>query len=506
MDFQTEYASVTVLDAVTPSEAECPLDGDFLLPDYCPDIAAVLKCTVRPSVLSRQWSGDKLLVDGQSFVRVLYLDEERKCVRTFEAVQPFNCSMDAAGISPSILPYVTVRVNYMNCRASGPRRIGIHGALTARMEVSPSKTLELISHIHGQQVYARRETLCCTIPVGSTEKNFSIGEVVDLGGGNPAAEMIIRSDCTPIITECKQMNDKAIVKGRVLLKTLYALNTVDGTTAIASHEFPFSQILEMDGLDDTLHCMTCIDLQSADVHISTDQNGEGTLLAVNIKLCIRMDASRNETVEVVTDAYSGTHPCTTDAARFSGEQIAYVRRETSSLKEVLDLPSDSVTEIVDLWCDTPPVTTRTEGDMSYVDGHLQISMLARDREGCISYYEHMSDFTLQFDDRCDGMTAHTVLTGLEYAVIGGKIEIRLEFAVERCGYMHTTHRALQRFEAAGQPYPEERAALRICRAKKGDSVWEIAKNCHTAMEAVLEENDLLTDQVPEDMMLLVPLC
>lgn len=506
MDFQIENAAVAVFEAGNPSEAECPLDADFLLPDYCPDIAAVLKCSVKPAVLSRQWSGDKLLVDGQSFIRVLYLDEERKCVHSFEAIQPFNCSIQAADASSTTLPYVTVRVNYVNCRAVSPRRIGVHGALTARMVSVHNKTTDLISEISGQNVYTRRETVCCSAPAGTAEKNFSIGEVVDLGGGKPAAEMLIRSDCTPVITECKQMNDKAIVKGRVLLKTLYAVNASDGTTETAMHEFPFSQILDMDGMDETLKCQTRIDLQAADVHITSDQNGAGTLLAVNIKLCVRLDAVRQDTVEVVTDAYSGTHPCTTESAHFVSEELKYTRQETTTIKEVLDLPSDSMTEIVDLWCEIMPVTTRTEGEMSYVDGHLQISMLARDREGSISYYEHMSDFTLQFDDRCDVMTAEVVLTGLEYAIVGGKIEIRLEFAVSRCGFVRTSHMALERFEPAEEPYPEERAALRICRAKKGDSVWEIAKNCHTAMTAVLEENDLAAEEVPEDMMLLVPLC
>ena len=40
----------------------------------------------------------------------------------------------------------------------------------------------------------------------------------------------------------------------------------------------------------------------------------------------------------------------------------------------------------------------------------------------------------------------------------------------------------------------------------GESLWEIAKSCHTSMEAVMEENGLAADVLPEDTMLLVPLC
>ena len=506
MDFQTENAVIAVWEAPTPCEAECPIDGDFLLPDYCPDIAAILKCTVKPAVLSRQWSGDKLLVEGQSLVRVLYLDEERKCVRSFEGIHPFHGTIDAVGTSPAELPYVSVRVNYVNCRAVSPRRIGVHGALTVKMECDPVKPAEVISDISGQNLYTRQEDVFCTVPVGAAEKNFSIGEVVDLGGGKPAAEMLIRTDCTPLITECKQLSGKAIVKGRILLKTLYAVNTTDGTTEVTNHEFPFSQIIEMDGMEDTTQCLSHIDLQSLDVHITADQNGNGTLLSVNIKLCIRLNGWRTDKIGVVTDAYSGIYPCESESGRFVSQELCFARRENTVLKEVLELPSDSVTEIVDIWCETVPVTTRMEGEMCYADGHLPISMLARDREGCLSYYEHVSDFTLQFDDRCDCMTADVTLVGVEYAIVGGKIEIRLEFSVDRCGYNRRSLQALTYFDLLGEPYPSSDAALRICRAKKGDSVWEIAKTCHTAVEAVLEENELPGDEVPEDMMLLVPLC
>ena len=505
LDFETVNATVTVSEPTTGGEAECPVDGDFLLPDYCPDIAAVLKCSLKPVVLSRQWSGEKLLVDGQSTIRVLYLDEERKCVRSFECLQPFSCSISMSE-SGADTPPVSVRLSYLNCRAASPRRLGIHGALMVKAQGNSCREASVLSDISGDSIYVRRETVCCSAPAGTAEKLFSISEVVDLGGGKPPAEMLIQYTCTPVVTECKQMTDKVIVKGRVSLCTLYAVNVSEGTTAKCVHEFPFSQILDIEGMDETLKCITHAEVLSTDIHVTADQNGANTLLAVTIKLCVRLDARRSQTAEVVTDAYSGKYPCDTAAARLVTEELKCVRLENTSLKEVLDMPSESMSEIVDLWCDTLPVSTRAEGDLFYADGHLQIGMLARDRDGSISYYEHVSDYTLQFDERCDDMTVEVALTDMEYAIIGGKIEIRLEFLVNRCGYLRAVHTALQEFRPSEEPYPEQRAALRICRAKKGESVWEIAKGCHTAASAVMEENDLDGDEVPSDMMLLVPLC
>ena len=57
-----------------------------------------------------------------------------------------------------------------------------------------------------------------------------------------------------------------------------------------------------------------------------------------------------------------------------------------------------------------------------------------------------------------------------------------------------------------ESFPPEKAALKIYYAAGGESIWEIAKKCHTSMQAVMEENNLSGEILPEDTMLLVPLC
>jgi LysM repeat protein len=132
-------------------------------------------------------------------------------------------------------------------------------------------------------------------------------------------------------------------------------------------------------------------------------------------------------------------------------------------------------------------------------------MLTRDQDGSISYYENTSEYRLQTEDICDDVKADVMLSDMEYAIVGGKIEIRINLMVCREGYTRNTHKPLLEFRQEQEPYPEERAALRICRVKKGESLWEIAKESHTDMAIVKAENKLTDDVVPQDMMLLVPL-
>ena len=92
MDFQVTNKVIGTMEPLFDDFDERPVDCDFVLPDYLPDIAAVLKCTMKPVVQSKQLSGDRLIADGVANIRVLYLDENRKCVRSCEFTQPFTRS------------------------------------------------------------------------------------------------------------------------------------------------------------------------------------------------------------------------------------------------------------------------------------------------------------------------------------------------------------------------------------------------------------------------------
>ena len=124
---QIVKAGCCVLD----HQEECAVVGEYSLPDYCPDIAVVLKCIVTPRVQNRQWSGDQLLLDGIAEIRVLYLDEERRCVRSVEFSQPISCSLRGEGKVDTALVSLELTPKYVNCRAVGPRRLEIRGAVTA---------------------------------------------------------------------------------------------------------------------------------------------------------------------------------------------------------------------------------------------------------------------------------------------------------------------------------------------------------------------------------------
>ena len=511
MDIQVTNKVIGTTESLFDDFDERPVDCDFVLPDYLPDIAAVLKCTMKPVVQSKQLSGDRLIADGVANLRVLYLDEARKCVRSCEFTQPFTSTFNVKNAGVGACIRLDAKPNYVNCRATSPRRLDIHGAFSVKLKVTAEGGQEVVSSARGEGVYTRTKPLYYTVPASSAEKPFTISEVLELGPGKLPAETLIRSEAVANVKDCKMMPGKVILKGEVLLCTLYANDTVAGTMDRVEHEIPFSQIVDVDGLDEEWFCDCRADVTVCDVHITQNPNGENVLLSVSIKLQAQVQCYRTGASEIITDAYLTSCPLKLDTRRVETQQLLGIRKDVCPVKETLELPPEGVAGIVDMWCEAAPVATRCEEKGSAVDGRLLVSMLAKDAAGMISYYERPVDFTLDFSDKCSSMTAELEVLGVEFSLNSQQMDVRVQVGASRHCMMTDSCVAVTGMTAdESAPFAkseaEQRCALKIYFAGGGESLWEIAKSCHTSMEAVMEENGLAADVLPEDTMLLVPLC
>ena len=113
-------------------QEECPISGEYTLPEYCPDVAVILKCFAYPHIQNRQWSGDQWLLDGTAVIRVLYLDEERRRLRSLEFTQSFSCTRRGEGRADNAAVQVELSTKYLSCRAVSPRRVEVRGAILVR--------------------------------------------------------------------------------------------------------------------------------------------------------------------------------------------------------------------------------------------------------------------------------------------------------------------------------------------------------------------------------------
>lgn len=506
MELQTTMRRMGLTQTIFDDFDERPVDCDFMLPDFLPDIAAILKCTMIPVVQSHQISGDRVMADGTVCLRVLYLDENRRCVRSFESSQSFTSVFTVKGLSSGDAVALSAKPNYVNCRATSPRRVDIHGAFSVKLVVTSRMDTEVVETASAENLYTKGCKVACTVSGGGAEKTFTLNEVLELDNDAPA-EMIIRSEAHICVSDCKQLAGKAVLKGDILLKTVYATDTVAGTLCRTKHSIPFSQILDVDGLTEETLCEARAEIVSCDIRLAQNPGGESRLLSVSIKSALSLHCFVNEVCELLTDAFHTTYPLTLTTQRIVPCCITDLTRETVTVQQTVTLPDGGIAEVADVWSEVITAVCN-EGAL---EGQLLVQLLARDENGVVSYYERPLDITVPLTGVCDQTAVRVTVLDTDHALAGDRLELRIKLLV--CRRTSATENCLaitgvQADESAPYSHAEgmENCQVKVRFAEAGESLWEIAKAEHASPTALMRENELTEDTLMDRTMLLIPLC
>lgn len=500
--------TVSVTQTVLNTAEEYVISGDYILPEYCPDVAVVLKCLVTPHIQSRRWSGDALTLDGMAVIRVLYLDEERRCVRVAEFTQPINCTMRGQG-GDTVPVRVSVTQDYVNCRAVSPRRVEVRGGLTVRVVAQCAAPLELPCAAAAQRLYTKSVSRTVSAPLTSGEKIIAVNETLVFDSSLPPAEQLLGGDCAAVVSEVKLLTDKAIIKGQIHLHQLYTDDSVAGTTYVLEQSVPFSAIMDVDGVRDgmlhTAHVCVLSDTEECVV----GENGQNTALGFSAKLLIQLYTYERVSAELVLDAYHPAYPVTLDAQPLSLHSLCGAFRQTVTAQKSIPLPCEGLQELLDVWVTPMQTVGRVDGGRVELDVALLVSLLVRDADGIIAYYERPEDVHLDCAQVTDGGPCEVLATvtpvGVSYAAMGDKLDLRLTLAVAAELWESAQDQVVRDITLhQDSPYPSESAVLRLYYADAGESVWDIARRCHTSPDAVREENDLRDEVLLAKTVLLIP--
>ena len=469
----------------------------------------MLKCLVTPHIQSRRWSGDVLTLDGMTVIRVLYLDEERRCVREAEFTQPINCAMRGQSGGEAIPVRAWMTQDYVNCRAISPRRIEVRGGFTVRAVALCAQPLEIPSASASGRLYTKTTSRVLSAPLASAEKIIAVNETLGFDSALPPAEQLLGGDCTAVVVEVKLLTDKAIVKGQIYLHQLYTDDSVNGTTYVLEHTVPFSAIVDADGVRDG-------QLHTADVCVLTDteeciagENGQNTALGFSAKLLVQLHTYDRATMDLVLDAYHPDCPAVLNTQALSLRSLCGAFRQTTTVQKNVALPCEGLREILDAWVTPQQTVGHMDNGRVQLDASMLVSLLVRDADGIIAYYERPEDVRIDCGQAVDAQScevqAKLATVGLSYAALGDKLDLRMTVAAavelwETVQDQVVSDIALQMDEA----YPHDVAAMRLYYADAGESVWDIARRCHTSPDAVREENDLRDEVLSAKTVLLIP--
>lgn len=508
MKFNTELKTLGFCETVFESAAEQALDADISLPDYCPEIKRILKCCVCSDVISVQNSNGKITAQANATVRIIYIGDNDSTA-AFEQVYPVQKIAESDKVTSSCAVDVRINTDYVNCRAVSPRRVDIRAMLSFMFKAVKKHEETVLSGIDGSGIQVLSDSYNYLNLTALTEKAFNLTEVIELPDDKPVIGRIINSSACVVSKETKLINNKMLLKGDCYIKVYYLS---DGNSVIesAEHSIPVSQIIEVDGVNESCDTNIILNVTSCEAAAKVDSSGEMKLVDLNIRVSACVMAFENTDVTLITDAYSTD--CEISSSFRSIEMLSNNSSFDTSFtnKVVLESIGVSVDCVNAVWCNDLKYAYSLKNNKCIISGNYQATIIYKDSEKQTGIIQKPVEFDYSVDLKqpAERIVCYPSLqiTGCSCSVAGeSKLEIKTEICISGIVVTNKIVKYISNVEALADGIKaDDNCALTLYFTDENEKIWNIAKKYKTTVEAIAQENGIESDIMEAGKILLIP--
>ena len=284
----------------------CESSGDFVLPDYMPQIARMLCCTPRLVSSGKYIGSDRAEFSGSVVYSVIYTgDDGVPFYTTLTGDYEYSLPLGEAASSPRIEVYDEPMIESVSVRASGPRKISARTRIISRPHLlceDDSTAVSEHSECDGYRALTETQT-------HSDHRHFESGEFVV----EDTFRLEASSDCEPVgcesvacITEVVMSGGEVRCRGEAECRVIY-YDIIEGMRRLTSQkkkrryekEIPVGYLGDVGGV---LACPRVISTRmSAD-----EETGE---LSVELLVDIKGQYTVNRDISIVKDVYNCSGEC-----------------------------------------------------------------------------------------------------------------------------------------------------------------------------------------------------
>ncbi len=503
MEFTTNQQMIRTAEPLKTETAEHSLESELILPDSYGDIGRILKCKGEPLVLSTTVSGQTATVEGVVSLQLLYVNTDGDICFFTQSLPIYHECPAPEGTTTA---KTTATMDYCNCRGVNTRKVEIRGAVNMKITFEKLCDLLLITDGAGGGVQLQKQPARVSSLVGTLQKSFVVTDEIGVDTGS--IHTLLRCKGFVREPEYKIISGRIMVKGILEICSLY--RDTQGRYCPLSAKLPFSQVLDMEGIDSDCLCSLSFTVTALELRPRTGLDGECKTLLVNATLQVEATGVKTLEVPMVTDGFSTL--CGLNMRKHNGhlwEQIETVE-ETAVCKKQMDVGRE-IGSVVDVWCEIASHRVQQDQNKITVSGIINACALLLDSDGLPLYTEKAIDFSWEYTPKNweGSLTCQPTLTvtDLSYSISGETtLDLRIHLAVNAPIYgILPIHPVVDLEIDSSVEAPCCPAPLVVYFARAGEPIFQIARKYSTTCKAILEANNLTEPCAPGGA-LLVPAC
>lgn len=484
------YFNDKVFDSSCDELVEC----EVTLPDYCPDIKKILKCNLTPRLVSARCTGDKVNIEANAAVRVIYCSDDNK-VFCYEKSVPFSKSIDIGNQVENPCVRVGLHTAYENVRALSARKMEVRSSVGIDVKVTSKYEQQVVCDAQNAGIQLLKDCVGVRSFVGETVKNFSLSETVELGDGRAPILQIIRASSEVFDPEIKAVNNKVLFKGTLKVTILYITDDDEKRPQLFVHSMPISQVIDLDSISETTENYYTVTANGVDVGVKTNASGERRLIDVDAGVIVSLSSSQKIDETLPSDCFSTKYDVDVATKTVHFEDVIERLCEKLAVKSTQKVNGVKIGGLYDVWCDKIKTSVSVSDGGILLKGEANVALLGSDEAGVPFYVERIVEFDKALPAKLDEdgeyeLRSYVSAVDVGY-ILGGEdtVEIRLDAKVCVDVLNSSNIKLITSITPDCNSKKQSSSSFTVYFADPGETVWDIARSFNTTVDSILQEND-----------------
>ena len=503
MSLELVKETVKVNQIIGEDRTRTVLDNDIIVPDSKPDIARILLLDGDVYMENVDASQDKVHLNGSVRYKILYVsDDPEQPVKSIITNSGFQYSLNIPEARHGMLARAKCEIEHIDFEVVNSRKVNVKAILDVSGKVFNQLDQSVATDFEGTEgIQILKSTREVSSYLGCSEAKLPVKELMETPAGKPAIRDILRNDIKITGKECKLSEGKIVAKGDINISTLYIGDDETGSIQNIENEIPFTQFLDLNGIDETSYCNLDYNILASDFQAEEDNDGELRVLKGEITLGITAEGYRKKEIEIIEDAYNPGYRLSLEKEPIRMEELAAESKSQFVLKDTIFIENDSpeIAEVFNIICKPVLSDCIIENDRAEVEGVVSCSILytAGDLEQPVicsgqelPFKQQVNISGLRTEMECD---LELETENCSYSMVSSReVEVRLSIGITARAIKQVTVDTVTR--AIEGPIDDKRGgsqpSLTIYFAQPGDTLWKVAKKYYVTTEEVRKLNNL----------------
>lgn len=472
--------------------AECSVDTEYYLPDYCPDIQKILKCIPDVQIVSDSLTSDKLSVQGNLNISVMYTDEKGDSIRNCELSKEFTVNIKLNVDCENAIAYIKGLCGHVICRAVSARKLDIHIPVIINYTLLRVKEQEITADITDAEKKTLNFTASKAFRVIKNEASLS--QNMELSGSMKPVESILRKDIEFLNVKAEPDFDAVDVSATAEITVIYRSYSENSMIEKLKYRIPFNERIELTGIEKQTKIKCDIMKGELSLQSKEDNMGENTVISLYAKFSIALMLFEDGEVTVVEDAYP---------LNFSSQEkyiklpLKTYREKETSVNLSGEIVTDNLEKIIDIWCDECDVLAFSESDKVNFRGKFNLSLLYYNQEKKVQYinktFDYLSFINIENEKQLKALPKVKVKVN-DFKILNSS-SVKADFEVVINSFLEYSDSANMLVAVdVGDEIGYDSGKINLIYSSGGEKLWDIAKRHRVSLSEIFESNNIFSEE------------